>query len=389
MSSEIELPQIELPGIEHLQTLTGVKWNKFEPDVLPAWVADMDLRPPACVRDAVSAIVERSDFGYNRRASEQLPETFVRWQTEHHGWTPDVAGVRTFCDVLHAIDVALWLHTEPDDGIVLFTPIYPPFLKAIAGSGRRLIDVPLDPDGWRLDPDRLRDAIDDRTRVILTCNPHNPTGRVFDEAELAAIGDIAEERDLLVISDEVWADIVHPGSTHIPLAAVSDVAASRTMTISSASKAFNLAGLRCAMAHIGHQELADRFEELPTHLLGAVSTTGAEASLAAWTEGGAWLQSLREHLLARRDQLAARLAADLPQVGFVLPQATYLAWLDFRPLGFGENPSEELVAKAKVGLSPGPDFGPLGNGFARMNFATSPEILDELIDRIVMASTAR
>ncbi len=383
MSSEIELP-----GIEHLQSLTGVKWNRFEPDVLPAWVADMDLRPPACVTDAVSAIVERSDFGYNRRASEQLPETFVRWQAEHHGWSPDVDRVRTFCDVLHAIDVALWLHTEPGDGIVLFTPIYPPFLKAVAGSRLRLIDVPLDADGWRLDPERLRAAIDDRTKVILTCNPHNPTGRVFDEAELATIAEVAEEHDLLVLSDEVWADLVHPGATHVPLASISDEAAARTMTISSASKAFNLAGLRCAMAHIGHRGLVENLESLPAHLLGAVSTPGAEASLAAWTAGEPWLQSLREHLLGRRDQLAARLATDLPDVGFALPQATYLAWLDFRPLGFGENPSEELVAKAKVGLSPGPDFGPLGLGFARLNFATSPQLLDELVDRIAAAATS-
>jgi len=293
--------------------------------------------------------------------------------------------MRRFCDVLHAIDVVLWLHTEPGDGIVLLTPIYPPFLKAIDGGGHRLIDVPLDPDGWRLDPDRLRAAIDDRTRVILTCNPHNPTGRVFDDAELEAIAEIAVEHDLLVISDEVWADIVYPGATHRPLATIGDEIAARTVTVSSASKAFNLAGLRCAVAHMGHPGVAAALDAVPAHLFGAVSTPGAEAAIAAWTSGAGWLDSLREHLLARRDQLARRLAADLPEVGFQLPEATYLGWLDFRPFDLGDDPSERLRNEAGVAVSPGSDFGVHGYGFGRLNYATSAVILDEIIDRLVAA----
>jgi cystathionine beta-lyase len=254
---------------------------------------------------------------------------------------------------------------------------------ALDGARLRLIDVPLDPDGWVLDSERLRASIDERTRAILLCNPHNPTGRAFTAAELRSIAEVAIERDLLILSDEVWADLLHPGAVHVPMATLGEEVHARTVTISSASKAFNLAGLRCAVADIGDPRLAAKLDDLPLRLLGAVSTPGAEAALAAWTAGEAWLASLRRHLTERRDQLARRLAADLPAVGFQPPEATYLAWLDFRPLGLGDDPGERLLQGARVALSPGTDFGHRGAGFARLNFATSESILDEIVQRIV------
>ena len=374
--------KVEVLEIDQLRSLTGTKWVRHDEDVLPAWVADMDIRPPAAVVDALQQILARHDFGYNRRALGRLPEAFAQWQHDHHRWAVDPEEVRTFCNVLHAIEMALWLHTEPGDGVVLLTPVYPPFLVAVRESGRRLVDVPLDPGGWRLDVDRLREAIDPGTKAILLCNPHNPTGRVFDEAELRAIAEVAIDHDLLVLSDEVWADLIHPGHIHRPMATLGPDVAALTVTISSASKAFNLAGLRCAVAHVGHRSLAKAFEDLPSHLLGAVSTPGAEATLAAWTMGGSWLDSLRQHLTARRDQLAARLAVDLPAIGFQLPEATYLGWLDFRPLGLGPEPHQRLLDVGRVALSSGPDFGRHGHGFARVNFGTSEVILDQIIDRI-------
>jgi cystathionine beta-lyase len=379
------MSQVEPFSVEHLRSLSGIKWNRYGPDVLPAWVADMDLAAPPVVTEAIQRLVDRSDFGYNRWALRQLPETFTTWQREAHGWVIDPADVRVFCDVLHAVDVALWLLTDPGDGVVLLTPIYPPFLAALAGAGRRVVDVPLAPAGWRVDPERLAAAIDPGTRVILLCHPHNPTGRVFDDADLAAVAQVAEERNLVIVSDEVWADLVHPGATHRPLASLGPEVAARTVTVTSASKAFNLAGLRCAVAHVGHAGLAARLAELPSHLLGAVSTPGAEAALACWTGGRPWLASLRSHLDDRRRQLAGRLAADLPAVGYRLPEATYLAWLDFRPLELGDDPAERLLTQARVALSPGPDFGERGRGFARLNFATSASVLDEIVDRMAAA----
>lgn len=372
----------EVPPIGDLRALGGVKWNRFGPDVIPAWVADMDIRPPAVVRRALVELAERGDFGYHRAASERIPELFVDWQRRHHGWEPAVERVRTFCDVLHAIDTVVELNTRPGDGIVLLTPIYPPFLAAVEGTGRRMIDVPLDPDGWRLDPERLDAAIDATTRAILICNPHNPTGRAFDADELAALMDVANRHDLLVISDEVWGDLVHAPARHRPMALVDEGAEERTVTITSASKAFNLAGLRCAVASIGHDPTLAAIDGFARHALGAVGTPGAVATTVAWTEAEPWLDDARSLLVARRDQLAARVAADLGPVGFTVPDATYLAWLDFTATGLGPDPAAELAERARVGLSSGPDFGPGGTGWARLNFATSAVILDEIVDRL-------
>ena len=236
--------------------------------------------------------------------------------------------MRTFTSALHALETVMWSTTEPGDGVVVFTPIYYPFLTAIAESGRRRVDVPLDrtaggstPSGWRRRSTR-------RPRLILFCQPHNPSGRVFDDDEVAAVAEVAERHDLLVISDEIWCDLTYE-RTHRPLAIVDERLAGRLVTIGSASKSFNLAGLRCAVAHIDHAPLDDILAAMPTHLLGVPSTLGVAGTIAAWRGGGGWLDWVRDELAARRTQLATRLAAELPEVGFDVPEATYLAWLDF------------------------------------------------------------
>lgn len=379
----IDVNVIDGAELERLRSLTGIKWSRDDGDLLAAWVADMDLAPCPVAVDAVQAIVDRRDFGYNRHAAAQIPEAFAQWQERQHGWSPDVEELLPFSDVLHAIDMALWLHTQPGDGIVLLTPIYPPFIRAVEHGGRRLIDCPLDPDGWRLNKATLENCIDDRTTAILMCNPHNPTGRAFSRPELEAVAEVAEAHDLLILSDEIWGDLLHPGATHIPMPLVSPEAAARTITISAASKSFNLAGLRTAVAHIGHGELAEKFAALPSHARGGLSTPGAEATLACWTNGAPWLAAVKDHLTAQRDHLAERLASDLPHVGFQPPEATYLNWLDFNRMGLGEEPAATLQQKAGVVMSPGSDFGHRGNGWVRLNVATSRPILDAILDRIV------
>jgi cystathionine beta-lyase len=371
--------------LDRLRSLGCIKWTYYGDDVIPAWVADMDLVPAPPVLEAVRSLAESGDFGYHFAAHRDIPDAFASWQERRHGWRPDTEKVRLFCDVMQAVETVLWLHTEPGDGVVLFTPVYHPFFPAVTSTGRRVVDCPLGVSDYRIDPERLAAAIDPGTRVILLCNPHNPTGRAFDAEELRAIAEVAERHDLLVVSDEIWGDLVYPGARHIPFPSLSDEAAARTVTITAASKAFNVAGLHCAVAHIGHHGIAARLDELPRHLLGAVGSPGAAATLAAWTDGEAWLETVKSHLASQRDHLAARLAADLPEVGFVPPQATYLAWLDFRQTPLAEDPMRLLLEKAKVALSAGPDFGGAGSGFARLNFATSRELLDEIVDRIVGA----
>ena len=362
----------------------GVKWSRHGSDVLPAWVADMDFDPPAPVLDAIRGTLDRGDLGYGPFAGD-LVEHYATWQERRHGWRPDVGSLRAFTSALHALETALWNTTERGDGVVVFTPIYYPFLDAIADSGRRRVDVPLDPDGWRISPDRLAASIDDTTRVILFCNPHNPTGRVFDDDEVAAVAEVAERHDLLVITDEIWGELVHPGSVHRPLAICDDRFRGRLVTLGSASKTFNLAGLRTAVAHIDHAPLIAALAAMPGHLAGSPSSLGIVGTVTAWTECDEWLVAARRTITARRDQLGRRLAQDLPSVGFDLPEATYLGWLDFREAGLGDDPAETLLEHFGVALSSGPKFGPDSAGFARINFATSEQILDRVIDRIAEA----
>jgi len=374
--------------IERLRSLSCIKWSHYPDDVIPAWVADMDLAPTPVAVDAVRTLVECADFGYNFAAAMRLPELFSEWEERRHGWKPAEKHVRVFCDVMQAVETALWLHTKPGDSVVLFTPVYHPFYPAVTSTGRRVVSVPLDPNGWRLDAERLSSAIDATTTAILLCNPHNPTGRVFDAEELAAIADVAERHDLLVVSDEIWGDLVHLESKHVPIASLGDDIAARTITVSAASKAFNIAGLHCAVAHLGHRGVERSLAKLPRHLLGAVGSPGAEATRASWTAGEPWLEGVRAHLTKQRDHLATRLAAELPQVRFATPEATYLAWLDFRELELGDDPATLILDRGRVALSHGLEFGEAGAGFARLNFATSHEILDEIVDRIVSAVTS-
>jgi|TARA_R110002110_G_scaffold136968_5_gene322031 cystathionine beta-lyase len=370
---------------ERIRGRVGIKWSKHGPDVLAAWVADMDFDPPAPVLDAVRAHTERGDLGYGPFAVD-LASVYADWQERQHGWRPDVEQIHPFTSALHALEVALWNTTGPGDGVVVFTPIYYPFLDAIANSGRRRIEVPLMRDGWKLDIERFEAAIDVTTKIILFCNPHNPTGRIFDDAEIAAVADVAQRNNLLVITDEIWGDLTHqPGFQ--PLGATDERFAGRLITLGSASKTFNLAGLRTAVAHIDHAPLTATLATMPGHLQGSPSTLGITGTIAAWTASDDWLREARRTIEVRRDQLANRLATDLPDVGFQLPQATYLGWLDFSAYGIGDDPSEWLLKYARVALSSGAKFGTGGRGHARINVATSSEMLDRMIDRIAITLT--
>ncbi len=289
-----------------------------------------------------------------------------------------------FANALQPIAASLAIATSPGDGVLLFTPVYPPFFGMVEGSGRRLVEYPLDANGWRIDAESLRSAVDSGTRALILCNPHNPSGRSFDAGELEAVMTVAAERDLLVISDEIWQDIVYPGGAgHIPFASLGPEAVERSIVVTSASKSFNLGGLSCAVAHLGHAAVREGLDVMVPHLLGGVNALGARATLEAWTHGEAWLDETVDVLRANRDHLLARFAAELPDVRIEVPEATYLAWLDFSATTIAANPAKRLLRRGRVALSPGPDFGVAGEGFARLNFATHREVLDEIIDRIV------
>jgi cysteine-S-conjugate beta-lyase len=379
-----------------LQRKESIKWRRAGRDVLPAWMADMDFPVAEPISEAISDLVLRGDLGYpawsNWMGLSPLAEPFTRRMTELYDWHPRPEWVQNFSDLIQAIQVVLYLTTEPGDAVALHTPSYPPILKSITMMKRRVIASEMERtgDGWRFDPGRLEQEIADTgCRTLIVVNPHNPTGHVYTSAELQVLADIAVRRDLLVISDEIFAELAYPPYRHIPLASLGPDIADRTVTLASATKAFNLAGLRCAVAHVGSARLRTALDACPPDLLGVLDVLGVAATKAAWEKGGAWLAALVDHLQANRDLVASTLAARAPAIGYHPPQATYLAWLDCRQLEAATEPAAFFEEKARVLVLAGEGFGPGGAGFARLNFATSREILTEILARMTTAAGGR
>ncbi len=366
----------------------GAKWSKYGDGVLGAWVADMDFAVPEPVRDVLTWSAANSALGYGGEEDAQaLFEAASGWLAARHGWENDPGAFAALTDLVSGIMVAIHAFSAPGGGVIVQGPIYPPFLTSITTLGRRVVDNRMiDPCGEAVfDLEGLRRLAADRdTQLMLLCNPHNPSGRVMRRDELDAIAGIAVEHDLVVISDEIWMDIIYPGGRHIPFMTLGDEVARRTITLTSASKSFNIAGTRCALAIFGSPELRARFDALPARMRGTVSVLGMRASVAAWAAGGPWFDAVLRQLHTNRDTVAARVRDRLPGVRHRTPEGTYLAWLDFGALGLDRPAAEFLRNRAGVALNDGADFG--GDSCcARLNFATTPAILQEILDRIERA----
>ena len=378
--------------IDQLRARGGAKWSFFPPEVLPAWVADMDFAVPEPVQAALQALVDRQDYGYGQMSSfEELARAFAGRMRDRYGWDAAAEVVEPLTDVVQGIVAALNAFSKAGDGVIVQTPVYPPFLMALEWTGRRRIENPLfvDGSGFRVDLEGLR-AVAGDAAVLLLCNPHNPTGRVFTRAELEGIAAVAAEHDLVVVADEIHADLVYPGAVHVPFASLSEDAASRTVTMTSATKSFNIAGTRCAVAHFGG-ELRERFRRAtPDHLLGRPGRFGVDATIAAWREGQPWLDEVLAYLDQNRLRVADWVAREAPEFGHHPPEGTYLAWLDCSRLGLdGTPPHEFFLYEARVALGNGVDFGPPGAACVRLNFATSAEILEQILDRMSEAISSR
>ena len=309
---------------DRLRSGFGVKWGSLPSDVIGAWVADMDLGIPPAVKRALIDTVEREDFGYPFwRDEDPVVQTFTRRMASRFGWQPNPSHTRVFTDLIQVLQVVVEHTTAPGDGIALHVPNYPPFLATIARAGRRAVPIPmrLDADGWGFDTDGLADRLRAANcRLLLLANPHNPTGRSFTRAELEPLATIAEDLDLIVLSDEVHADLTYSPGTHIPFAAL---AGDRTITANSATKAFNIAGLRLALAHVGSSRVRAALDRAPLDYFGQPSTLSRVATVAAWTESDDWLAELLG-LLARNRDLITTWAHDIGVTDYHAPEATYL-----------------------------------------------------------------
>lgn len=383
--------KVETPPASVMMARFGRKWSSVAPDVLPAWIADMDFLPAPAIRDSLAQALALGDLGYGPVGPRTgLPEAFARWAGRRWGWEVDPAWVRLAPDVVGSLANCIEALTRPGEPVLVQTPIYPPFRNLVQAAGRRLVEHPLDSDG-HIDFAGLEATIRrERVRMVLFCNPHNPSGRCFTEEELARLGELAVAYDLTVVSDEVHADLIFAPHRHRPFAALGDLVAKRTITLNSPSKAFNLAGLRTAVCVASDPELRAKLDALPATRWNAFSTLGVRAALAAWSdEGEAWLEACVDHLALMRGVLAHRLRRDLPQIAWAPPEAGYLAWLDCRRLDLGCEPEPFFLRHAKVALSAGQDFGAPGLGHARLNFATSPEVLHAMLDRMAQALVQR
>lgn len=379
------------PSIDELRRKTSAKWTVYPSDVIPAWVADMDfaLAPP--IRAALDAQLARQDLGYPAMYERSgLPELFAARAARRYDWHIEAGDVEFFSDVVQTIYLALLGLTAPGDGVLIQTPIYPPFLHAVDETGRRRVLCELVPGATRyeMDFDAL-DAAAAESTLLLLCHPHNPTGRAYTREELTRLAEIVLRHDLIVVADEIHADLMLDARAHIPFASLGPEIAARTVTLTAASKAFNIAGLCLACAVFGSQTLRTRFANLPNHVRGGRSTLGMTAAAAAWRDGDAWLNDTLDVLRQNRATLAAHVAREWPAIRHFAPEATYLGWLDCRALDLGEEPCKWFLREAKVALGEGPAFGPPGNGFVRVNFGTSPAILGEVLGRMSEALARR
>ncbi len=381
------------PTLDQLRQRTSEKWRRYPADVLPLWVAEMDVTLAAPVTEALITAARVGDLGYP--APARYVEALAAFAARRWGWQFDVSRAQAVGNVMGGVRAAVSVLTEPGDTVVVNCPVYPPFYSSVARAGRVVAEAPLSAAG-RLDLEALEAAFSQaRTRsthpAYLLCSPHNPTGTLHRPDELAAAADLARRHGLRVISDEIHAPLVLEG-TFTPLLSLE--AGRDAVALLSASKAYNVAGAPGAVLVAG-PEAGDLRARLATRNVPGPSHLGVIAQTVALREGDAWLDAVLAHLRARRDHLVERLAALVPEVHYAPGSATYLAWLDARDLHLATprvdtpadldgltGPAAWLLANARVALSDGAAFGSGGAGHVRLNFATSVEILDEALTRI-------
>ncbi|HVM26947.1 MAG TPA: aminotransferase class I/II-fold pyridoxal phosphate-dependent enzyme [Mycobacteriales bacterium] len=364
-------------ALEDLRLRRSAKWSRYPPDVLPMWVAELDVSLADVVTGELTDAVTTGDTGY--AWPERLAPAFAGFAARQWGWQVEPPRCWAVADVMVGVGEALRMLTSPGDPVVVCPPVYTPFFHVPAEHGRPVVQVPLVDGG--LDLAGIDAALAAGARAVLLCSPHNPTGRVWAPAELAALDEVARRHAVIVVSDEIHAPLTLPGATFTPYLAEGP---RHAVAVVSASKAFNLAGLKAALLVAGSDDVADRLRRLPEEVAFRCGHLGVLASVAAWRHGDDWLADLRAHLDRNRQLLGELLAAQLPGVGYAPPQASYLAWLDFRAVGL-EAPAAHLLEHGRVALVEGTDFGAPGAGFARLNLGTTRAVLEDGVRRMCAA----
>lgn len=376
---------------DDLRRAGSMKWTMF-PDMIGAFVAEMDFGVAPAVQDAVNGALERGLTGYlPQQLADDLARATAAWYADSYGWEVPAERVHHVPDVIAAFEFAIEQFTSPGAAVIVPTPAYMPFLMVPQMHGRRVIEVPsIEIDGrWHVDHEAVTRAFADGGELFVLCNPHNPLGTVSTRAELERISDTVAAAGGRVFSDEIHAPLVYAPAQHIPYASISEIAAGHTITAASASKAWNLAGLKCAQIILSNEEDALLWESAGGWVGHGTSTLGAVANIGAYTGGGAWLREVVDYLDGNRRLLAELVAEHLPDVRVTTPEGTYIAMLDFRQTGLAGDLGTWFRENAGVAMTDGAACGASAVGFTRFVFAMPRPLMTEAIMRIASALANR
>ncbi|ALJ20730.1 MalY/PatB family protein [Microbacterium sp. No. 7] len=377
--------------LETLRRRSSTKWRTYPDDVLPLFVAETDFPLAEPITRVLTEAVAIGDTGYTP-PRPGVAEAFAGFARRRLDWEVDPRRVRWTGDVMMGVVEVLRATIAPGDRVIMTPPVYPPFGPSIEEAGGVVESVPLIDTGagWELDLPGIEAALADGARAVLLCNPHNPTGTVHTRESLAGLAAAAARHGAVVVSDEIHAPLVHPGVTYTPFLAASDDAARVGYAVTSASKAYNLAGLKCAVIATADEETTRVVRGLPWEVEWRTGLFGALSNVAAFSEeSDAWLDALLAALDRNRRLLADLLAEHLPLARYRIPDAGYLGWIDVSAYGWGDDPAPRIRREARVALHHGPEFGPQGIGHVRVNFGCAPEVLTEAIARVGALARAR
>jgi len=382
--------QFSAHNLAELHTHRSEKWRGFPQDVLPLPVAEMDFPVAEPIKATLTEMVSHSDLGYLGPIPE-LGLGFKKFAAERWNWTVDEKQVRAATDVGVAVVEILRVFTQPGDSILISSPVYHNFYTWINETKLTLVDVPFERTGdevknpWLINWQAIEKAYESGIKVHLLCSPHNPLGFIYTEQDLLKIVALAKKHDVLVISDEIHAPLTFPGETFIPILSLGADAEAVSVAVTAASKGWNIAGLKCAIIISQNPEMNSKLANLAPAMHYRASLLGGFATAVAFADSGVWLDSAIAQLDHNRHLIKDLLAEKLPTVRYHLPQNSYLAWLDVESLNLGVDPSVTLIEKGRVAFNPGHAFGKQCDQYVRLNFATSPEIITEAIERITRA----
>ena len=382
------MSHLQALDLSELQTHRSEKWRAFPKEILPLPVAEMDFPVAEPIRQTLREMIDHSDLGY-LGAIPEMGVAFAGFAKRRWGWTVDPLQVRIAADVGVGVVEVLRVITKPGDKFMINSPVYPNFFTWCNETHLELVDVPLSQSDveingshWILDWAGIEKAYASGIKAHLICNPHNPLGRIYTREELSRLAELAKKYNVYLLSDEIHAPLTYSEQVFTPFLTVSDTAREVGITITAASKGWNIAGLKCAIIVTENEKMFETLNAIAPATHYRASLLGAFATVTAFEKGEPWLDSLMVQLDHNRNLVAELIAAKTPGVGYRIPHCSYLAWLDLSTFNLGEDPSAILIEKAKVAFVPGIRFGTQSAQFVRLNFATSPEILEEAFNRL-------